>query len=683
MKNKITIKKLSAIVVEAGNENNTEITSAFAAAMMNYGYVMSEELFGAIKAIPTKKIKELFHDVMSTLEKIKGFDVSYKAMYPNFPEQVMKASRTELFINATSHYWSLGKWLPKYDELKRELHLETQKTQEISLASKEQYLAIFTGIIGSNESISDEDKEMLEYFLKTEKELKFPEEIPFKENMCIVAGFLLKEGRSITSLTKTATDILRIMTYLSEGDVSLASNTKFKSFSRKERRYFTKLIEKVASEEDIYRHRKKWIRAFHSLHVGDYSEKVFAMAKKFRNNEKVETFNGKVQYALENGNLPELMSLLKTRAGEFTRKLDHVLRSFPKQQESIVRSFIGVCYEVSTRVLLQALGHFFSRADELGDRIVFPKGKVQHAKRLDSSLESLDERIVLMICDGIESALKKRFADLPSLGKTWIDPALGNCPIPSQMRSASEGSFSVARGTQLPLGSEEKNTLRFFVYWIGQDIDLSATLHDANFGLIEKISYTNLRSAKYQACHSGDITHAPAPKGASEFIDITLDQAAACGARYVAMNVLVYSGPNFSEHEKCYAGWMMREKPKSNEIYEAKSVLQKVELRGECRNMIPAVFDTVERKMIYCDLATSSRTNWGGNNVESNAATIEETLRNIVSAKNKVSLYQLFHLHAEARGEIVTNKEDAENTFSIDEGITPYSINEISSDFIA
>lgn len=682
MKNKITIKKLSAIAIETGRENNTEITSQFVAAMMNYGYVMSEELFNAVKTLDKESVKELFHDVMSTLQKIKGCDVSYKVMYPNFPEQVMKASRAELFINAISHYWSLGKWLPKYEELKRELHLETQKTIEITLCSDEDYLAVLNKLLSSNESLSAEDKEMLEYFLKTETKLDFPAEIPFKENMCIAAGFLIKEGRSIDGLAKTATDILRIMTYLSGGDVSLASNSKFKSFSRKERRYFTKLIEKLASEEDIYRHRNKWIRAFHCLHVGDYSEKVFALAKKFRNNEKIETFNGRVHFALENGDLPELIHLLKQRAGDFTRKLDHALRSFPKQQERIVKSYLEVCNEVSTRVLLQALGHFYKRADNWSERIVFPKGNVQRAKKIESHDKAFDEKIVIALCEGIEEALKRRFAQEESLGKVWIDPALKLCPIPSQMRSASEGAFTVARGTQLPLGNDDKNTLRFFVYWIGQDIDLSATMHDSNFRLIEHISYTNLRSAKYQACHSGDITHAPAPKGASEFIDITLDQAAACGARYIAMNVLVYSGPTFAEHQKCYAGWMMREKPQSNEIYDAKSVLQKVHLKAETRNMIPAVFDTVERRMIYCDLATSRRTSWGGNNVESNSATIEEALRNIVAAENKVSLYQLFTLHAEARGEIVKNKEEADAIFSIDEGITPYSINEISSDFI-
>ena len=149
------------------------------------------------------------------------------------------------------------------------------------------------------------------------------------------------------------------------------------------------------------------------------------------------------------------------------------------------------------------------------------------------------------------------------------------------------------------------------------------------------------------------------------------------------MNVLVYSGPTFAEHEKCHVGWMLREKPQSNEIYEPASVQQKIDLTASTRNVIPAVFDLKERKMIYCDLSTSRSVHWGGNNVESNAASIEQTLQSIVQANNKVTLYKLFEMHAQARGELVETKEAAETVFSLDEGVTPYDINVISSEYIA
>ncbi|MCM8529897.1 MAG: hypothetical protein NE330_01945, partial [Lentisphaeraceae bacterium] len=592
-----------------------------------------------------------------------------------------KASRVELFKNAITHYWSLGQWMPMYTELKRELGLETNKVIMLDLLTEDQFKGIFTCLLSSQESISREDKSYIEWFVQNEADLAYPDDIPFKENICVVAGLLMQNEQDISGFIKTATDVLRLLTYLSGGDVSLATNSKFKTLSRKHRRVLVKLIEKVASEEDIYRHKNKWVKAFHSLHVGDYSDKVFALAKKFRNNEKVYTFNGKIQYELENRDLNVLLKLLSQRAGEFARRLDHLYREFTSQGDLITNAFLEVADQVSTKVLLQVLGHFYTRSHAVDQKIIFPKGNVQKAKLIQTGFAALDFKHVSSVCNGVEAILVKRFSKQDKLGKVWIDPELMYCPIPSQQRSASEGLFSVARGTRLPLRNEEKNTLRFFVYWVGDDIDLSATLHDDDFNLIEHISYTNLKSAAYQSCHSGDITSAR--NGASEFIDINMREAYEYGARYVAMNVMVYSGPAFSEHKKCHVGWMLREKPQNNEIYEPAAVDQKIDLTASTRNMIPAVFDLKERKMIYCDLSTSGSVHWGGNNVESNEATIKQTLKSIVQANNKVTLYKLFEMHAQGRGELVDNREDAEKVFSLDEGVTPYDVNLISSDYIA
>ncbi|MFT7620080.1 MAG: hypothetical protein ACI97A_003737, partial [Planctomycetota bacterium] len=67
----------------------------------------------------------------------------------------------------------------------------------------------------------------------------------------------------------------------------------------------------------------------------------------------------------------------------------------------------------------------------------------------------------------------------------------------------------------------------------------------------------------------------------------------------------------------------------------------------------------------------------GGNNVVSNRASIQDTLEVVVNSANKVSLYTLFKLHAEGRGEIVQSAEDATTIFAMHEGTTPFCINKI------
>jgi phospho-N-acetylmuramoyl-pentapeptide-transferase len=95
------------------------------------------------------------------------------------------------------------------------------------------------------------------------------------------------------------------------------------------------------------------------------------------------------------------------------------------------------------------------------------------------------------------------------------------------------------------------------------------------------------------------------------------------------------------------------------------------------------VFDLVERKVIWADLAYAQhRKSYRGNNTHAHQATIAEMLRGVVNTENRVSLYELFELHGNARGTLVETAAEADTIFSIDTGITPYDITEINSDYI-
>jgi hypothetical protein len=695
-KTRITIKKMDALVLsfdantllnKEHKKTNQALVSTLNAEMMRLGFVMSEALFSAAQLLKHDELARLCNEVISVLKNIKGDDVVYRPMYPNFPLQVIEADYVELYLNAMMHYWSFGEWKPAYEKLPRHFKLESVKFRQIDLTSEKEFNNVFTTLLKSNDSLSNEDKLIVEWFIdcREDADLNYPDVIPFNENKCVVAALLLKQNmvlkqkKEFAHLIKTTSDVLRVVTYLSEGDISLASNTKFVSLPRSTRRVLVKELEKVISEEDVGRHRRKWVKLFHNLHVGDYSKKVYDIASKARNNKSLESFYGHIEHYIENKDIDALVKLLVTRPGEFGRRIDKVLRiASADKQKLIVEKFSSIVDQIPTRNLTQLLGHLNCRNLSNGKRVIFPKGAVQKAVIIDSVDEHLAGPVKQSLILVIQKYLIERFAQLDTLGKVWIDPDLMDCPLPSQQRSASEGLCNVARGSQLPIG--DKDTLRFFIYWKGQDIDLSASFHDANFNLIEQVSYTNLKSEGFQAYHSGDITSAR--QGACEFIDVTMDAAVKRGARYLAMNVLVYSGPTFSEHETCYAGWMTRSAPKSNEIFNAAAVEQKIDVKANCKNTIPVMFDLVTKKAIWVDMPTSRRTRWGGNNVESNAASIEEKLEAIVHSKNKLSLFELFELHTFGRGELVNSAEEADTVFSIEQGVTPFHINEINAEYL-
>lgn len=693
----ITLSKIFGIAIEVPEEikENEHLVYQFNAEMMRLGFCMSSALIAAMSTLSEKKIIKLFNKVIPILQGFKGDHVKHSPMYPNFPKQVMEASDWVLYINAMRHYLSHGNWLQQYTEVARKFKFETTKIKEIGLITEDQYKSIFTTLLRSNDSLSQEDKDIVCWMMNNEEGLVYPEKIPHKETMCLVAGEFIKTDKDFSSIVHTATDVLRVATYLSEGDVSLAENTKFKSLPRATRREIVSALENVVNEEDIQKHRNKWVRLFHNLHVGEFSKiapKTYKIACKVRSNKKLHSINSDIEEKIKEGRYLDAAFLLKNRPGDFARRLDKLLRCAVIDEDyKIVNVFLSVVDKVSTRVLMQVLGHFKSRKKI--ERIIFPKGNTQKAIELTPHVREIQIKTIKVLKRGIKHSLVKRFSPLPSLGTVSIDKRLKKCPLPSQQRSTSRGIGTVARGTRLPLG--EKNTIRLFIYWKGMDIDLSATFHDKDFKMLERVAYTNIRSQVLNCCHSGDITRAP--NGASEFIDIDISNVASTRIRYITMNVRVYNGPTFAEHEECFAGWMTTDFPDKNSIFDPKKVEYKIDVMAASRAAIPVIFDLKKREAIWCDLSISDnstifygsdfghRWNPRGNNVENNQASIEKVLRLMTKLCKKSSLYDLFKLHAEARStnSVTDPMQDINTLFGIEDGtVTPKDINVINSDYL-
>jgi hypothetical protein len=688
MKQKIAIKYCNGIVLPSdGEPMELSFSMSFISEMMAYGYAPDKELADALAELSDSDLATLYLEVIPLLKKSVGAHVKHKPFYPNFPEQVMEADEATLYQNALIHYWTQGKWSPDFTVNDRPVAFENVKFKSLGIITESELDDVFTEILESADSISGFSKEVVEWFVDSGRALNVPDVIPFKENICLLAGIYLKNDMWNVELVKDTTDVLRILTYLNDGDISLAEDTKFKSLPRKVRRVLTNSLAKVAREEDFLRHKNKWIKALHNLHVGDYSKQLYGMAKKLRENEKIETFAGKFEVAIQHQDWDNAIKLGQQRPGIFARNIARMVSSAGGDGLRIIRSFGEVVDQVPARNLLQLWGSVKTRNSDVSKRVVFPKGVVQHAYVLRNTLARWSPDKVKLLTDLITDSLTKTFSTMGELGNVFIDPALYECPLPTGMRSASEGLKEVARGTRMPIGN--KDTLRFFIYWKGQDIDLSATYHDEKFNLVDQVSYTRLRAGSgIKSCHSGDITYAP--NGASEFIDVDIASALASSKniRYIAMNVFVFSGPTFAEHEECFAGWMTRNNPGSNEIYEPKTVDQKVDLRSASKNVIPVIFDLKERKAIWADISTNAgrhdTSNWcrSANNVENNKATIRDMVSAFASLDNKITLGELFELHAKARGTIVADKDEALTVFAMDEGITPYDITTINAGFI-
>lgn len=668
------------------------------------GFTFSQRLFEMLSHLTRAEFEEFYFSLISELKKLVGADVEYNPMYPNFPEQVMDADYLELVLNALVHYWTLGVVLPNYPKEDRLPLVDETEFKVLSVGGCKELRDIFTNLVGSKTSISAQDKEDITAIIENVADYAnyLPDEIPLKENVAFVGKIILekapvKSAKAIEKYFNTATDVLRLITALSNGDISLATRTKYRSLRRCERRIVMDLLANCGNiTEDLFRYHYEWIRVAEILHPFEFKnikyKKVNAAFNILRNEKKPLMFGGKVQSAVLKGDVIEAVNLLKERPGEFARRLDKLLREcMGSNYNRVISEFKSVAESVSAPVLLQVISHFSGRMDKSNPiRVFFPKGNLAQAISIANELPNIPQWVSAEVVDVCRKALIKQFSQKGKLGKVFIDNDLANYLVPFSQRSASKTTKTVVRGSQIPIKQNAK-AVRGFIWWTNTknsnkeysyygddgrvDLDLSAAIYDENWNYVEHVSYTNLRSTKYKACHSGDITNGGniEGKGVAEFIDIDIDAVAKNVGRYVVYQVYSYTGQKFSELPNARFGWMEREDVGSGEIFEPSTVEMKIDLTSNCTTVIPVIFDCVERKFIWCDMALSiSSTRYGGNNLESNlkgATAVCYAMTHL----NKPNLYDLLILNANARGEIVTDRNNADIIFSNDTTV-PYEI---------
>lgn len=701
----IFLRRRHRVLLEPGTESSLPMTyiASLLKNVESLGFTCSPALIERMTTLSERALLEFYGPLIACLRRMVGAHVEFEPMYPNFPQQVMDASEAELYVNAIMHYLGdmLGvRIMPRYEKQPRPPLADSLDLKVIDLGDDGELREIAKKLIGAKTSISDTDKRDVAALLahyRDDVATILPGDIPHKENLGYVTGLLLDHPAADMLLTryfKTATDVLRLATALSDGDVSLAGKTRFRSFKRAERRVLLSLVERCKNPvEDMSRHKGKWIRLGERLHPGEYGERFPETASAFailRNNKPVVTFNSKVEKALERRDVAAAVGLLRDRPGELARRLDHLLRlagsAQPDAGEPVVAAFDEVADKVATPVLLQLYAHFTHRNSERELRSFFPKGNVAKLVTIEDELPKIAEPMRERVVTRCYETLLARFGELPALGKVYLDDALAEHLVPFSQRSSSKGLRTLVRGSRLPI--PEGNTIRFFLWWKegeveGQatgrvDIDLSAGIYDDQWAYHEHISYTHLKSSKFKAVHSGDITSAP--NGACEFIDIDITSALKKGARYVVMSVLSYSQHPFYALPECFAGWMMRKKPKSGEVFEPSTVVDRIDLAADTRVCIPVIIDLASRVMYWADLALTRNPAWVVN-IEANQRGIVTMARSII-ALVKPNLYQLFELHTRARGDRVDTIEEADTVFSLHEGITPFSIEQIMADFL-
>lgn len=679
------LKSLSA----AAGEKNKQIVATMNKNIEVFGYTMSEALFDKLVHMKAKNREVMYDTLVNGLKEITGADKVYNPMYPNFPESVMEKDDFELYFNAIVHYWSFGTLLPYEEKEERAPLFNTAKVKVLDAGSFDDLNNIFNNLCASKTSLSKSDVDDMIFILNSAK-VTLPDEIPFKENTACICRLLVDtgvdtDGSLCKKYVKTATDVLRLVTAMSDGDVSLAENTKFRNLKRSERRIIMNLLADCGNAaEDMNRYAGRWIRVGEKLHPGEFAKnehytKVVQAFGVIRNDGKIQSFAGKVDAAVASGDVNAVVSLLKKRPGEFARRIDFLLRTFDKDadRKTVIIGFASVAKDVSSTVLLQVREHFINKLDGNDDmRVFFPKGNLARSYYIkNDKTETIPEDTMKMVIAVCESALVNIYGNREFLGKVYINEALKDYTVPFSLRSAGKTMTAVSRGSRIAIDDSAK-IIRLFIWWTNTkddiiDIDLSVAVFADDWNCLEHVSYSNLKSSRFGICHSGDITNGgPVDgEGVAEFIDLDIEKALSAGARYAVFNVYNFSDENFSKMEHAAFGFMTRNDMKIGEIFEPSTVKQRMDLASATTTCIPVIFDLKERVFVWCDMALTAdhvRAGFGGINVESNLPSVVVTCKAMVDVK-KPNLYDLFTFNAKARGVITDNPDEADIRFGLDD----------------
>ena len=330
---------------------NSRYLASLDANLRKLGYCLSEETFLTLLNTSIETIAKTGKDLEESLKALKGANLDYEPMYPNFPKEVMEMEEAVLYVNAIIHYMKrdfqhLGFDIPEENETKEyRLPLpkdENEKLVTLKEGTKEDINSLIKDLLSSNISYSVQDKEDISALLTENKNWEnfIPEEMENRENMVTLSLILLqnedeKTKERLSRLVKTSTDVMRIYAGLSGSDISLSSSPRFKAIPRKTRRLLLSLME---NDHSIYRQMsarpEEFKQMMRYLHVDEFRDSkgkpvypsVSDTINEIRNGNYLLSNTFLIDKAIKENDIKKAVSLLSREPGIFARRLDEVIR---------------------------------------------------------------------------------------------------------------------------------------------------------------------------------------------------------------------------------------------------------------------------------------------------------------------------------------------------------------------
>jgi len=638
-KNLILLKNNFIEIPKSKNKLSNIYLGTIVSNLLNFGYALSIKAIKQLSTLNEEEAGILWSSIEKSLQEITGSNRNMEkfVVYKNFPEEVLKKSEAEYWISQILMYIGLPNEFFTEEEKPRESVLENLSLKILHLSDDKTLSTILNSNLQLPAKWIPEQETIVNFLVQSEKIIIDIKKIVFKENL--IKFILSNPDVKLTS----AMDVLRLAVGLSNGDISLKEKSKFKNFSRKERRILLNLLEKSSNlEEDVARDKSKWKKLLYKLHPGDYLTKFpnvnFVYNKLY--NSQVESFNSQIDKYSSAKNVAAL-KLLQSRPGEFVRKLNRMISIFDKD---VVKYFVLILPKLKISQLLK-IEKYLETINSRKFLAFAPKGSWKKLQIVENK-NFISEEIKSELLNEIKNVLTIK------LSKKLKSVNLSENAKMVKIQTNDSELASYGRGTTFPIPDNIK-FIRSASYWQAKSFGYGNIWFDNGWNFFDKDwkvlgtccwnveRFNNLRnSEKDGSIFSGDPTNSKDLKGrACQMIDLYIDELVKSGVRYAVWNILCYSKVSFNKADDVFASLQWGEEPQKGRLFEPKRAQLSFPIKGDNLAKYIAYIDLVERKLVYIDANFSAHVN----SAQSNEKILEKNMPAFVEYLDTIpSVFDLF-----------------------------------------
>jgi hypothetical protein len=605
----LAVPDLNALAADQG-EMRLQSLGTIVSNLAYYGFLPSLAATQAIMKLSDAGIYEFWKNVKPALAYVTGEDRNMGdfVVYKNFPKEVLEMSEARYWFNQVLMYWGLpNEWFTEEPSARAPLS-ETTGLKVLDLSGQSTPSQIYVKLCKTTAKWTDFQDAQAKHLIATQAGISIDiGDFSFKENgVALVANHIAEAVSGVRKVVfSTATDVLRLASALSEGDVSLRTKTKFRKFSRPERRFLLGLIENAKHiEEDFAMRKEPWKRLLSNLHPADFKVERVSAAYNNLYNKEVHTLDARVEKGLAANDITSL-ELLKGQPGQLLRRLHKLYDLFGR---AAIEVFKSVTHTLTVSQLVK-LDSYLATVNDRKSLVFTPKGNWAKAQFVENGKKKFEAADLADLRQHISEDVGARLNALYPQG-FCVHAATKNV----KLQSNGQELASYGRGTVFDIPDNVK-FIRTASYW-----ELKGQAHDLWFDIgwnfygddwkeMGTICWNSARlpfSSK-AAVFSGDPTNSKDLKGrACQMIDFYPQKLLANGVRYAVWNVLCFSNIPFSDAKEVLATMQWGEEAEKGKLYEPSRAQMVFPLTGNAKAKYVAYVDLKERKLVYMDVGLRS-----------------------------------------------------------------------------